>query len=253
MQSAAKIRKRGRPRSFDSKEALAAAQAAFARKGYSATTLDDLSAAMGINRPSLYAAFSDKETLYQKALALYSEKMGASFRDALNSEATFAKALRKLYGVALDAYVSEDGEIVGCMVACTAVTEAIDHDRIRRQSKSIFDTVDALAQSGSNGEARWRSSEHTDARAFLASRRDAAQSGDPFALGDQPQGPGSVADDAAALIVASRFAPPAYARASVSIGPQIARQTSCCRRHAAPPSYAPHRHNHIHPLPDVRR
>ena len=184
MQSLAKIRKRGRPRSFDSKEALEAAQVAFARKGYSATTLDDLGGAMGINRPSLYAAFSDKETLYQKALALYSEKMGALFRDALESEATFAKALRKLYDVALDAYVSEDGEIVGCMVACTAVTEAIDHDGIRRQSKSIFDTDRrSCSRADRAGEARWRSTgANRRARAFSPRGRDVAQSRDPLAL-----------------------------------------------------------------------
>ena len=209
MQSLAKIRKRGRPRSFDSKEALEAAQVAFARKGYSATTLDDLAGAMGINRPSLYAAFSDKETLYQKALALYSEKMGALFRDALESEATFAKALRKLYDVALDAYVSEDGEIVGCMVACTAVTEAIDHDGIRRQSKSIFDAIDAVAQE--RIERAKRDGDlpaKTDARALsrlavamLHSLAIRSRSGTSRKVLDQ------IAGDAAALIVAAGVAP----------------------------------------------
>lgn len=202
MQSLAKIRKRGRPRSFDRKEALEAAQVAFARKGYSATTLDDLVGAMGINRPSLYAAFSDKETLYQKALALYSEKMGALFRDALESEATFAKALRKLYAVALDAYASEDGEIVGCMVACTAVTEAIDHAPIKRQTKSILDTIDGLVakrieRAIAEGELQRRTDPRSLARlvvAMLHSLAIRARSG------ASRRGLDDVANDAVAMI-----------------------------------------------------
>src|SRR5947199_5777311 len=61
----------GRPRQFDADLALDRALAVFWRRGYEGATLDDLTAAMGINRPSLYAAFGDKERLFRRALERY--------------------------------------------------------------------------------------------------------------------------------------------------------------------------------------
>lgn len=63
--------RRGRPRAFDRETALAAAMHLFWRKGYSATSISDLTAAMGIGSPSLYAAFGSKEALYAEALEHY--------------------------------------------------------------------------------------------------------------------------------------------------------------------------------------
>lgn len=63
--------RRGRPRAFDREKALAAAMHLFWRKGYSATSISDLTAAMGIGSPSLYAAFGSKEALYAEALEHY--------------------------------------------------------------------------------------------------------------------------------------------------------------------------------------
>lgn len=143
VQLSTKIRKRGRPRTFDSAEVLEAAQRTFERKGYAEATLDDLACAMGINRPSLYAAFTDKKTLYQQALDLYAERMCAMFTAALDED-DLQTALRSLYKVALDAYRGEDGEVVGCMVACTAVTPALRDAGIRSQTKSIMDDIDAI-------------------------------------------------------------------------------------------------------------
>ena len=68
-----KISKKGRPRAFDPDEALGTALRLFWRKGYEGTSLTDLTEAMGINRPSLYAAFGNKEALFRKACARYAE------------------------------------------------------------------------------------------------------------------------------------------------------------------------------------
>ncbi|MFX9646043.1 TetR/AcrR family transcriptional regulator, partial [Acinetobacter baumannii] len=64
-------RQRGRPREFDPDEVLDKVRAVFEEKGFAGASLDDLAAAAGLNRPSLYAAFGDKEQLYIHALRRY--------------------------------------------------------------------------------------------------------------------------------------------------------------------------------------
>src|SRR5262245_63511915 len=74
---------RGRPREFDTEEALDAALEVFWRKGYEGASLPDLTEAMGINRPSLYAAFGNKEELFRRVVARYIEGPGTCVREAL--------------------------------------------------------------------------------------------------------------------------------------------------------------------------
>src|SRR6266852_3492764 len=91
---------RGRPRAFDIDKALDRALGVFWRKGYEGTTLSDLTEAMGINRPSLYAAFGSKEGLFRKALDRYAEGPAAYVREALNEPTARAVAERLLGGAA---------------------------------------------------------------------------------------------------------------------------------------------------------
>ena len=81
---------RGRPRAFDRGEALRRALDVFWRKGYDGASLSDLTAAMGINPPSLYAAFGDKEALYLEALRHYVD--GPACRNAVLENAPTARA-----------------------------------------------------------------------------------------------------------------------------------------------------------------
>ncbi len=74
---------RGRPREFDVDAALTAALKVFWQQGYDATSLTDLTEAMGVSRPSLYAAFGNKESLYRKALDLYEREKLAYVQRAL--------------------------------------------------------------------------------------------------------------------------------------------------------------------------
>src|SRR6476661_2036032 len=69
---------RGRPRSFDRDAALAAAMDVFWEKGFEATSITDLTEAMGINPPSLYSAFGDKEKLFLEAIEAYQQRRGDS-------------------------------------------------------------------------------------------------------------------------------------------------------------------------------
>ncbi len=79
---------RGRPREFDVDDALAAALRVFWTKGYEGSSLTDLTDAMGITRPSLYAAFGNKEELFTRALDLYEREKLAYIREALDAPTT---------------------------------------------------------------------------------------------------------------------------------------------------------------------
>jgi TetR/AcrR family transcriptional regulator, copper-responsive repressor len=125
-------RRVGRPRAYDPEAALRRAMDRFWKSGYAGTSLDDISAETGMNRPSLYAAFGDKRTLYLKALEAYWRVSHGVMRDALADEALgLEAALMHAYDAQLRLYVSDDGLARGCFVVGTAVTEALEDVEIR--------------------------------------------------------------------------------------------------------------------------
>ncbi|WP_449420881.1 TetR/AcrR family transcriptional regulator [Phormidium nigroviride] len=89
----------GRPREFDTDEALNRAMHVFWRKGYLGTSLSDLTEAMGINRPSLYAAFGNKESLFRKALDRYTNGPSAYVYEALKEPTARRVVERMMQGV----------------------------------------------------------------------------------------------------------------------------------------------------------
>src|SRR5436190_22701597 len=93
---------RGRPRAYDPEAALAKALDLFRKEGFAATSLDELSAATGMNRPSLYSAFGDKRELYIKAYARYRSDARAAMGDVFRTELPIAKRLKRIFVVALD-------------------------------------------------------------------------------------------------------------------------------------------------------
>src|ERR1044072_4831053 len=97
-------KRRGRPRAYDPAQALARAADTFWKAGYAGTSLDDLSAATGMNRPSLYAAFGDKRDLYLKTLEHYRDQSPALTRAALADDPPLRVFLKRFYDKALDLY-----------------------------------------------------------------------------------------------------------------------------------------------------
>ena len=137
---------RGRPRAFDAEEVLGKALDVFWTQGFEATSLDDLSAATGLARPSLYAAFGNKEDLYVQAMALISERMTERFKASFFPERPLKEGLISFYRAAIDLYVSGPKQR-GCLVICTAISAAPDHENIRAKLNEVLKTLDAGFQS----------------------------------------------------------------------------------------------------------
>ncbi|MDY0882004.1 TetR/AcrR family transcriptional regulator [Dongia soli] len=136
-------RGRGRPRSYDPETALRSATETFWRGGFSGTSLDDIAAATGMNKPSLYAAFGDKHALYLEVLSRYWQLAFASMREALAEDLPLDEALMRVYDGAMAIYFSGAGPAQGCFVVGTAVTEALEDREIRDSLAAGIRTFDA--------------------------------------------------------------------------------------------------------------
>lgn len=123
---------RGRPRSFDAEKALDCALKVFWRKGYEGTSLSDLTKAMGINRPSLYAAFGDKEALFRKALDRYEKGPSDFLHSALDEPTARAMAERLLFGT-VGTVCGANGNPGGCMLVQGALSAGDASEPIRRK------------------------------------------------------------------------------------------------------------------------
>jgi TetR/AcrR family transcriptional regulator, copper-responsive repressor len=140
----ASSRRRGRPRAFDTTAALGRARDVFWRQGYAAASLDDLAGAMGINRPSLYAAFGDKQSLYVAALAGFSDDMLAGATAAIAAAGAPQAALLSFYRAAIDVYTQTPEAPLGCFVIGTAVVESATQPVVRQTLAETLKGIDAL-------------------------------------------------------------------------------------------------------------
>jgi len=141
---------RGRPRSFDRREALGRAMEVFWRKGYEATSVQDLTEAMGINPPSLYAAFGDKEKLFLESVECYRAERGERIRRILAEEPTARGAIERAMRESVADYARRDVP-PGCLLAvsanCASLSEAVRQDLARKRA-TMRESVRARIQRG---------------------------------------------------------------------------------------------------------
>jgi AcrR family transcriptional regulator len=129
--TAVEPRRRGRPRAYEPEVALARALDVFWKEGFAGTSLDDLSAATGMNRPSLYGAFGDKRELYIKSYEAYRDRARARMGEVFGIDMPLRELLERIYSIALDMYLSGKDGPRGCFTVMTATSEAVFDPAIR--------------------------------------------------------------------------------------------------------------------------
>lgn len=138
--------KRGRPRGYDPAEAIKAARDVFWVKGYAATSLDDIVAATGMNRPSLYAAFGDKEAIYLAALKMQGDLLVSAVAGAVQLDMKLKSFLQLFFDRCIDSYLAGGNGPRGCFLVGTALTEALVREDVGEVVRDAFGKVDALLE-----------------------------------------------------------------------------------------------------------
>ena len=128
----------GRPKGFDVDDVLEKALAVFWAKGYEGTSLTDLTQAMGINKPSLYSTFGNKEELFLKVVDLYEQRPCEYFHPALEEATAKAVIAAMLNGAAQS--LADHSNPQGCMIIQSALTgsdasESVKQALISRRRK----------------------------------------------------------------------------------------------------------------------
>ncbi|QIO31604.1 TetR/AcrR family transcriptional regulator [Bradyrhizobium sp. 1(2017)] len=124
-------KRRGRPRAYEPDIALGKALDLFRKQGFASTSLDDLSEATGMNRPSLYGAFGDKRELYIKSYQRYREEARAAMVEIFRQEMPVRQRLERIFASALNIYLSGETGPRGCFTVVTAASEAVSDPDIR--------------------------------------------------------------------------------------------------------------------------
>ncbi|WP_163506228.1 TetR/AcrR family transcriptional regulator [Fodinicola acaciae] len=157
---------RGRPRTFDRDAALRAAMEVFWARGYEGTSISDLTAAMGINSPSLYAAFSCKEALFREAVELYGKVEGGTSERAFKRAKTAREAVETMLRDNVEIYANP-ATPPGCMVVLAATVSNPENEAVRDfLADARREFVDMLSQRLKQGVADGDLPAHADIAAI---------------------------------------------------------------------------------------
>jgi AcrR family transcriptional regulator len=154
-QKPAAAKKPGRPREFSTDRALQRAMEIFWRKGYEAASLPDLTRAMGINRPSLYAAFGNKEQLFRRVLDRYDGVVATFVATAMEAQ-TAKEAIEQLFRGSVRFHSSRDHPR-GCLLmqgtpACGDAADPVRREIVSRRLATEAAIRDRLEQARAHGE-----------------------------------------------------------------------------------------------------
>ncbi len=140
-------KKTGRPLSFDRDEALLASMYVFWAKGYEGASIKDLTTAMGINSPSLYAAFGDKHQLYLEAIDAYASNEACAPLVAFETEPDITKAVRSFMKAVIDYSTDNPSGVRGCFLSSCVSTSAGEVEGAQeRLQHAILDTDARIAR-----------------------------------------------------------------------------------------------------------
>lgn len=144
----------GRPRAFDPDRALDAAMHLFWEHGYEATSLTMLREAMGLTPPQIYNAFTDKETLFRKALERYHQTEIGFALEALSAPVSTGEAIRRLLLGAAEAY-SRPGKPGGCLFVSGALATSPQAQAVADELKTYRKASEAaIAERLAQGKAK---------------------------------------------------------------------------------------------------
>ncbi len=135
-------RPRGRPRAVDGDQVLAAVLGVFWEKGLSGASLDELAAAAGVSRPSLYAALGDKRAMYLAAVDRVGDVVAAEIAATFVADRPLAIALAGFFEAAITAYVAGAAPR-GCLIMCTAPAEALSEPLVGNALARVIASIDA--------------------------------------------------------------------------------------------------------------
>jgi TetR/AcrR family transcriptional regulator, transcriptional repressor for nem operon len=163
----------GRPRAFDTQQALARARDLFWSRGYAATSVQDLVDALGVQRGSLYAAFGDKRDLYLKAVALYARENREHLEEILR-DGPVLPALRRmlLESSFLTGAPADPQGRRGCLVGNTTAELVPGDDAARALVAAAYDgflesVTEVLARAQATGEVATSATPEAQARMLL--------------------------------------------------------------------------------------
>ena len=162
---------RGRPRAFDREQALARAMEVFWVKGLEAASISDLTAAMGIVSPSLYAAFGSKEALFREAIDLYVQTDGAEIWSSVTDAQTAYDAVAGFLMTTARLFSRPD-KPSGCMVVLSALhiteaSQAVRAEMTDRRKRNESGLVERLARGVEDGEIASSADLATVARFYI--------------------------------------------------------------------------------------
>ncbi len=136
-------KKRGRPKCFKEDDALEAALRVFLKRGFEGSSLDDLTKELGINRPSLYSTFGNKEDLFITALRKYHKKYQTHFAALLEKDLPPKEMIREwLFGF-INNYQTQEIP-VGCLIVNSTILASENHPRIAEEIKSFHELNEKL-------------------------------------------------------------------------------------------------------------